>query len=357
MALDFPLLERTLLSSRIGSLGHRLDYGARPRLRGRLGPAPGPGSGARRCELLERYEPGSGPGSDAGPSPPARDGRFSARLPRGPSRTRRDRVRRQRPLPAVRRPSAASSRSRESRGCGSTRSPGRSRRPCEIPGPGRRPRGPDPRPGQGRRAAGARARCPALPHRRRGAAHRPPGPSPHRLPVPPLLPPPDPVRVPAQGHAPGRAGRIGRRPTHGPGGDGRPALIRRPSSSEPVAVEVGVESLVVSGRRPVASEPARSSPSRPPARQRRIPIDSAPPAIRIARPGTTQAARSKPLVSGLASTSGPYSTTSASLICSFVRPSAISCSDQVADLTGLRRLREREREPAGRAHHLVLDVR
>jgi hypothetical protein len=87
MVLDFPLRERTLLRSRIRSLGHRVAYGARPRVSGRLGTGAGEGVAGATLRLRERYEPGSRPRLRGRTVTTGSGGRFSARLPRGPSRT------------------------------------------------------------------------------------------------------------------------------------------------------------------------------------------------------------------------------------------------------------------------------
>ena len=87
MVLDFPIRERTLLSSSIRSLGHRLPYGARPRISGRLRTGSGRGVAGATLQLRERYEPGSRPERRRRTLTTEADGRFSARLPRGPSRT------------------------------------------------------------------------------------------------------------------------------------------------------------------------------------------------------------------------------------------------------------------------------
>ena len=63
-----------------------------------------------------------------------------------------------------------------------------------------------------------------------------------------------------------------------------------------------------------------------------------------------------PSSSGRARTSSPYSSTSAALTCSFVRPSVDEVADQLALARGLRRLGDVQRDVAGHAHDLVLDV-
>ena len=80
---------------------------------------------------------------------------------------------------------------------------------------------------------------------------------------------------------------------------------------EPARV-VGVE---LGGRRRGAGALVR--------RHRRASSETPSAASATSAPGTSHAVRSKPLLSGTASTSGPYSSTSAALISSFVIPSAI----------------------------------
>jgi hypothetical protein len=87
MVLDFPLRERTVLRSRVRSLGHRFAYGSRPRVSGRLRSGSGDGVAGARLRLSERYEPGSRPELRRRVVTAGSDGRFSARLSSGPSRT------------------------------------------------------------------------------------------------------------------------------------------------------------------------------------------------------------------------------------------------------------------------------
>ena len=98
---------------------------------------------------------------------------------------------------------------------------------------------------------------------------------------------------------------------------------RRPleKTLQVVAGEVLVQALPVSGS--IASRSACPAGPRS-LRQRLSPRRIAIPASTIAAAGTSHAARSKPSVSGVASTSGPYSATSASLTSSLVAPAAIS---------------------------------
>jgi hypothetical protein len=86
LVLDFPLRERTVLRSRIRPLGHRLAYGARPLLGGRLRSASGDGIAGATLQIHESYEPGSRPERRRRALTTGPGGRFSTRLPRGPSR-------------------------------------------------------------------------------------------------------------------------------------------------------------------------------------------------------------------------------------------------------------------------------
>ena len=96
--------------------------------------------------------------------------------------------------------------------------------------------------------------------------------------------------------------------------------------------------------------PARARPRRPPPRRARRAASGAgrrrspPRRSGSPMPGTSQAARSKPLSEGVASTSGPNWATRRSLISSLVRPCGDQLADEVALLVCLRRLgRELER--------------
>ncbi len=87
MVLNFPLLERTTLSSKIGSLGHRVAYRSRPRVGGRLEGGSGAGIAGAALELIERFEPGARPRLRRRTITTGSGGRFEARLSRGPSRS------------------------------------------------------------------------------------------------------------------------------------------------------------------------------------------------------------------------------------------------------------------------------
>ena len=86
MLLEFPLLERTRLSSRLATLGHRVSYGDRPRIKGRLRGESGAGIPGVPLELIERFDAGSRPRLRHRTVISGRRGRFSARLSAGPSR-------------------------------------------------------------------------------------------------------------------------------------------------------------------------------------------------------------------------------------------------------------------------------
>lgn len=86
MVVRFPLLERTGISSRLSSLGHRVAYGKRPRLSGRLRDSGGGSVRGRILRIVERFEPGSLPRARSRFVRTDRRGRYSVRLSAGPSR-------------------------------------------------------------------------------------------------------------------------------------------------------------------------------------------------------------------------------------------------------------------------------
>ncbi len=87
MVLDLPLLERTSIRTRIAALGHRVRYGERPRLRGRISSARGAVDvSGLPLVLVERFEDGSKPRVRRRPIASGPGGAFRARLSKGPSR-------------------------------------------------------------------------------------------------------------------------------------------------------------------------------------------------------------------------------------------------------------------------------
>jgi hypothetical protein len=87
MALDFPLLERTSLSMKLGPARHRVAYRSRPRIGGRLEGASGAGIAGAELELIERFESGARPQVRRRSITTDARGRFEGRLSRGPSRS------------------------------------------------------------------------------------------------------------------------------------------------------------------------------------------------------------------------------------------------------------------------------
>ncbi len=85
MVLELPLLQRTRIHARVLALGHRVEYGARPRLRGRI-TARGKGPGRLPLVVVERFERGSRPLLRRHAVRSSADGSFSTRLAKGPSR-------------------------------------------------------------------------------------------------------------------------------------------------------------------------------------------------------------------------------------------------------------------------------
>jgi hypothetical protein len=86
MVLRFPLRERSRVSAR--ARPHRVAaYGSRPRVAGRLrGPEGRPLAG-EEVNLLQRFAPGSARRRSVAHARTDRSGRYTVRLPRGPSRT------------------------------------------------------------------------------------------------------------------------------------------------------------------------------------------------------------------------------------------------------------------------------
>jgi hypothetical protein len=86
MVLELPLLERTRLTARIETLGHRARYGARPVIRGRLRTETG--AGVRTdVAVIERFEPGAEPRRRVHRVETGPRGAYRTRLSSGPSRS------------------------------------------------------------------------------------------------------------------------------------------------------------------------------------------------------------------------------------------------------------------------------
>lgn len=86
MVLELPLKEQTAVRGRVLGLGHRVSYGSRPRFRGRLRVRGGRGLAGMPVEVIERFEPGSRPMQRVRTVRTKREGGFSVRLSKGPSR-------------------------------------------------------------------------------------------------------------------------------------------------------------------------------------------------------------------------------------------------------------------------------
>ncbi len=86
MVLELPLLEETGLTARIGVLGHRARYGARPVVRGRLRTESGDGAAGMPLTVVERFEPGSEPRRRTRTIETGPRGSYRTRLSAGPSR-------------------------------------------------------------------------------------------------------------------------------------------------------------------------------------------------------------------------------------------------------------------------------
>lgn len=86
MVLEFPLKERTAVRGRVLARGHRVPYGSRPRFRGRLRVRGGRGLAGMPVQVVQRFEPGSRPARRTRTVRTSRNGGFSVRLSKGPSR-------------------------------------------------------------------------------------------------------------------------------------------------------------------------------------------------------------------------------------------------------------------------------
>ncbi len=86
MVLQMPLLERTRIRTRIAALGHRVAYGTRPRLRGRIATSTGRRLAGSPLTVIERFDAGSRPRIRRHQVRSGPGGAFSLRLAKGPSR-------------------------------------------------------------------------------------------------------------------------------------------------------------------------------------------------------------------------------------------------------------------------------